>query len=239
MIDIALTILASIATALLTMITLLLYRPFIEWAELKYERLVWSFGIPRGFKGKNILLKIKSKGRFFGFGSFEGTKIRILNETYTIVGLLEYNFGGERYFLLQIKPEKKLKTSLGIRLIGFEDDIIILWAEPSDEEFWDTIVKTPKFHIPDIISLEFIKEKLREELQPSVKIDSQNAKLYEAQHDGKIIIIFGQYGMWKVSCNRIKFLVDDSIHICCIYYGNELCNSEVWVGKEIEETLAI
>jgi len=235
MIDIALTILTSFVTTLLTMITLLLYRPIIEWMELKYERLIWSFGIPRGFKGKSMLLKIKSRGKFFGFGSFEGTKIKILDETYIIVGLVEYNFNGDKYFLLQIRPEKEIETRFGIRLLEFSGDAMVLWAEPVDKEFWNNVMRVPEIRISNIISLNFIMEKLREKLEPFIEIDGKNARIYEAKHDGKIIIIFGEYGMWKASCSRIKFLVDDLIHVCCIYYGNELCNSEVWFGKEIKE----
>ncbi len=236
MIDIVSAIMISVTAALLITFASLLYKPFLKWAELKYEKVIWSLGIPEGFEGKNILLKIKSKGGFFGLKSFKGTKIKIFNEVYTIIGLLEYNFSGEKYFLLQIEPEKKIKTEFGIRLIGFESDMIILWAELIDEKFWDNIIKKSRFCIPDTISIEFVKKKLREELEPSINLGNQKAKLYEAEHDGKIMILFGKYSMWQASCSRIKFLVNEAIHICCIYYGNELCNSEVWVGKEIAES---
>jgi len=235
MTDIVQTVLVSITTSLITAAALLFYRPFLQWAELKYEKLIWRAMIPQGFKGKDILLEITKKGKLWFFRSFEGTKLIIFDETYSIIGLLEYDFGGNKYFLLQIKPEKEIKTRYGVRFVGFEADAIMFWAETSDEDFWDRIIGK-KFHIPDTISMEYIKEELRKQLEPVVMFGNQKAKLYEAKYDGKIMILSGKYAMWQASCSRIKFAINDSVHICCVYYGNELCDSDVYIGKEISES---
>jgi hypothetical protein len=225
MLDLMLIILTSAITALTTTTILTLYKPAIERMELLWEKLVWKHLIPEGFKGKGKLLKIAKKG----------TNIKLFDEIYTNVGMLEYNFGGVKYFLIQIKPQKNIKTRRGIRWIGFEDERIYFWAETIDEEFWETILKKPKLNISETISIEYIKENIKKDLEPSIKLGNQRAKIYEAQH-GKVLILSGEYAVWQAECNRFKLLINESFNICCIYYGGELCDSETYVGRKIQES---
>ena len=108
MIEIAptiLIILISATTSLIVVTIVEFYEPILERIRLYREKLSWRGTIPRGYKGKDKLFEIT---RIFK----RGTKIKIFDEIYKKVGLIEYNFGGVKYFVVQIKPEKKYQKNL-------------------------------------------------------------------------------------------------------------------------------
>jgi hypothetical protein len=207
--------------ALIGIVIGIVFRPFRTKVELLWESICWKYTIPKNYRCIEKLRKVK-----------KGAKATVLNEQYTIVGFIEYQFDGTCYYVPQIRPGYTLNTRREVRWLGFEDEDLYLWAEWDDHKFWEHI-KTPQPELPNL-SMTYLIDVVKANLQPSFMLNNTEVHIQEVQR-GEILILFGEYARFKDRCTRIKLKIAGSDYtIGLIYYHHEPLSPEIFFGKEIE-----
>lgn len=215
-------VLYALIGALIGILIGIFFRPFRTQIELSWEGICWKHTIPKNYHCIEKLRKVK-----------KGVKAVVLNEQYTVVGFIEYQFDGTCCYLPQIRPGYKLNTRWEVRWLGFEDEDLYLWAEWGDEEFWEYI-KTPKPELPKNLSMTYLIDVVKTNLEPSFMLNNTKVDIQDVQR-GEILILYGEYARFKDRCTRIKLKIADSDYtIGLIYYHDEPLSPEIFFGKEIK-----